>query len=101
LGAFGFACATTHGFDFHRVDNESLVFSNEAETALMGCLEFGAKTVGIVLSREGGFNREHRVGARIADVGAQMTLHGCGFYALSQKFGHAFLRQFFTQFFQG
>ena len=101
LGAFGLASTSANGFNFHCVDNESLVFRNEAETALMGGLELGAKTVGIILCREGGFNGEHRVGARIADVGAQMTLHGFSLYALGQKFNDAFLRQFFAEFFQG
>src|SRR5690606_16409983 len=75
LCAFGFTRAAANGFDLYCVDNESLVFGNEAETALMSGLEFGAKTVGIVFGGESGFDGEDRIGASIADVGTQVPLN--------------------------
>lgn len=96
MRAFGFTRAAANGFYFDSIDNESLVFRNEAETALMRGFKLGAKTVGAVLFGEGGFNGEDRIGACIADVSAQMSFNGICFDALYSEFGNAFLRKFFA-----
>src|SRR5690606_18123059 len=97
---FGFTRAAANGFYFDSIDNESLVFCNEAETAFMRGFKLGAKTVGAVLFGEGGFDGEDRIGTSIADVSTQMSLNSICFYALYSEFGDTFLREFFAQFLQ-
>lgn len=100
LGVFHFTGAAANGLHFNRIDDERLVFRDEAEPALMGGLEFGAQARSIVFRREGRLDGKSRVGARIADMGAKVLFHGICLDALRGKFGNAFVRQFLAQFFQ-